>query len=76
MFALILWYRSPVAAYCSKIYKMPSDDPDKAKTFKEAPIIDNEKILTDKKILKEKENQSSLISIPVEVSADSIVSAE
>lgn len=58
-----------MAAYSSKIYKLPSDDLNTAKKYKEAPIIDNEKVLTDKKKLREKENQSTLISIPVEVNA-------
>lgn len=71
-FTLTLSCRTPAAGYCSKIYKLPSDDVNTANKYKEAPIIDNEKVLTDKQTLRERENQSSLISIPVEVNANQL----
>ncbi|XP_031628074.1 NADH dehydrogenase [ubiquinone] iron-sulfur protein 4, mitochondrial [Contarinia nasturtii] len=58
--------RVAVAGYCQKIYKVPSDDVSNATKFKEAPIVDNTKILEDEQILRERENQSKYLTIPVE----------
>lgn len=46
---------------------MPSDDVTVANKFKEAPIVDNAKILTDEETLRIRENQSHYVSIPEEV---------
>lgn len=47
---------------------MPSDDVSNATKFKEAPIIDNTNILSDEQTLRDRENQSKYVTIPVEVS--------
>lgn len=60
--------RVAVAGYCNKIYKVPSDDVTNATKYKEAPIIDSAKILTDEQTLRDRENQGKFISIPQEVS--------
>lgn len=62
----VVCFRIPSVAY-SKIYKVPSDDVSSATKYKEAPIIDNAKVLTDRETLRERENQSTHISIPEEV---------
>lgn len=64
----ILHCRVAVAGYCSKIYKVPSDDVSNVHKYKEAPIVDKTKILSDDQTLRDRENQSKYISIPVEVS--------
>lgn len=64
----LLYFRVAVAGYCQKIYKVPSDDVTNATKFKEAPIVDNSKVLSDEQTLRERENQSKFITIPEEVS--------
>lgn len=61
-------HRVAVAGYCNKIYKVTTDDVTNATKFKEAPQIDTAKILSDEQTLRERENQSKNITIPVEVS--------
>lgn len=57
-----------MSGYCSKIYKVPSDDVNNATKYKEAPVIDNINITSDDQTLRERENQSKYITIPEEVS--------
>lgn len=60
--------RVAVAGYCNKIFKVTTDDTANATKFKEAPILDVEKIVSDKQTLRDRENQLKNITIPVEVS--------
>lgn len=46
---------------------MPSDDINNVHKYKEAPIVDNDKILSDEQTLRERENQSKYVTIPKEV---------
>lgn len=64
---LFNFFRIAVSGYCSRIYKVPSDDVNNATKFKEAPVIDNTNITSDDQTLKDRENQSKYISIPEEV---------
>lgn len=59
--------RVAVASYCKKIYSVPSDDLNAAPKYKEAPIVDNTKILGDEETLKQIEYQSNYVTIPEEV---------
>lgn len=54
------------AAY-SRIYQAPTDGVDKASQYKEAPIKDTNEILIDDETKRLRENQGTLIKIPVEV---------
>lgn len=57
------------ATFCSKIYKLPTDDLASATKVKEAPILSNEDILDDPKDKEQRDRTTQLISIPVEVSS-------
>lgn len=59
--------RTSAAGCSSKIYKLPSDDLKAAKNVNEAPIVDNENVLSTRDKVQEKIKQSTLITIPVEV---------
>lgn len=64
---LFFFHRIAVAGYTNKIYKVPSDDINEATKYKEAPIVDPSKILSDEQSLRDRENQSKYVTIPVEV---------
>lgn len=66
-FFTIHFHRISAAAYSGGIYKLPSDNVEKATEYKEAPIKDAEEILMDDETKRTRQNQSTLIQIPVEV---------
>lgn len=61
------FHRAGSAAYTTGVYKLPTDSIEKAAQYKEAPIKDTEEILQDDETKKLRENQATLIQIPVEV---------
>lgn len=66
-FTLGTLYRIGFAGYTTGIYRLPSDSPEKAKQYKEAPIKNKKELLADDEQKRLLQNQLTQIEIPPEV---------